>query len=344
MANEPLRLGLVSCGEIALKHQKAIDGVDEAEVVACMDIHEPVARDMAERCDCPCFTDLGALVAEDAVEAVLISTPHYLHAPQTIQAARAGKHVMVEKPIATTEEDATAMIRECRQAGVRLKTIFPQRYQRSVVKARELIRAGVIGDVRLLTLFSIGHKEDSYWRGGFTGRVTTDWRRSKEKAGGGFLIMNFVHNIDCMRFVTGLEAETVYADYDTFATPVEVEDAIVATVRYENGALGAIVGTTFAAGGGVRSDVIIGTRGQIEMGNPLRVYLSEPAEGMAANEWLELPCERIDARGESVREFAEAVRAGRDPDITGEDGRSALRVCLAAYEAGAAKAPVRVPA
>ncbi len=340
MSQKPLGIGLVSCGEIAVHHQQAIEKTDEVQVVACMDIHEPVARDMAERCDCPWFTDLDELLAQDAVEAVLISTPHWLHAPQTIQAARAGKHVMVEKPIATREEDALDMIRECRQADVRLSTVFFERGNNHVIKARDLVQGGAIGRVCLITMFGLGHKKQSYWEGGFTGRVQTDWRQSKEKAGGGFLIMNFVHNVDRMRFVTGMEADTVFADYDTFATDVEVEDAIVATIRYENSALGAVVGTTFAAGGGVQSDVIIGTKGQIKIGNPLQVYLSEPAGDLKAGEWLEIPCEKNDPRVALLKDFADAVRTGRDPAITGEDGLATLRICLAAYEAGAKQAPV----
>ena len=342
MARNPLRVGLVSCGEIAAKHQQAIEPLDNVRIVAGMDVVRAAAKDMGERCGCPYFTNYEDLLALDEVEAVLISTPHNLHAPLTIRAAKAGKHVMVEKPIATTEKDATAMIRACKKHRVKLKTIFPSRYAAQVVKTRQLVRSGAIGEVKFITIATLGHKKPSYWTGGFTGRVKTNWRQSKEQAGGGYLIMNFVHNIDRMRFITGLEAGTVYADYDTFATPVEVEDALVVTVRYENGALGTIVGTTFAYGGGLRGDEIMGTKGHIVAGEPLKVYLSRPFRGMKAGEWLEFHGRSINTQGESARRFAVDVRRNRTPDVTGEDGRAALRVCLAAYESGRTKKPVKV--
>ena len=191
-------------------------------------------------------------------------------------------------------------------------------------------------------LISLGHKKPSYWTGGFTGRVRTTWRQRKREAGGGYLIMNFVHNIDCVRFVTGLEADTVYADYDTFATPVEVEDAVAVTVRYANGALGTITGATFAYGGGPRGDHIIGTKGHLVLGDPLRVYLSRAFRGKQGGRWLEFRGRRVNARAVSAQRFAAAVRGRRRPEVTGEDGRAALRVCLAAYESGGKKRPVPV--
>jgi UDP-N-acetyl-2-amino-2-deoxyglucuronate dehydrogenase len=342
VARKPLGLGLVSCGEIAVAHQKAIATLNCAKIVACMDVKRAAAKDMGGRCDCPHFTDYDKLLALDEVEAVLISSPHFLHAPQAIAAAKAGKHVMVEKPIATTEKDATAMIAACKRAGVKLATIFPMRYGPEAIKARQLIRSGAIGKLSVVDCFTLGHKQASYWTGGFSGRVKTNWRQKKATAGGGFLIMNFVHNIDLMRFVTGLEADTVYADYDTFATPVEVEDAIAVTIRYEGGALGSIFGTTFAHGRGPNGNHIIGTKGHIVLGDPLRVYLTRPFKGMKAGEWIEIDCGSVDARAMLVERFVKAVRANRTPDITGEDGRAALRTILAAYQSGQKKRPVKV--
>ncbi len=342
MSVKPLSVGLVSCGEIALQHQQSIAPLDSVKIVACMDVNKVVAKDMGERCGCPHFTRCEDLLALDEVEAVLISTPHYLHAPLTIQAAEAGKHVMVEKPIATTDKDASAMIAACRRNRVKLKTIFPSRYGATAIKAREIVRSGAIGKVAFVTLVSLGHKKASYWTGGFTGRVKTNWRQSKEKAGGGFLVMNFIHNIDLIRFLTGLEADTVYAEHDTFSTPVEVEDAITVALRYANGAIGAITGATFAYGRGASTSDIAGTKGHMVLGDPLKVFLSRPHRDMKAGEWLEFPGARVDGRAESARKFAEDVRRNRTPDITGEDGRAALRVCLAAYESAAKKRPVRV--
>ncbi|MCP5120505.1 MAG: Gfo/Idh/MocA family oxidoreductase, partial [bacterium] len=189
-----LKIGMIGCGEIAHKASgEAIQAARNAEMVIAMDPVPDVAASFGETFGTPHTTDLGELLAHPEVEAVVVSAPHVLHAPLTVQAAEAGKHVMCEKPIACTLEQADEMIEACRKAGVLLGVNLVSRYEAGTLKGRELVAQGVIGKIIGLQFHVMSDKPESYWTGGYTGRVQTTWRKSREESGGGVLVMNLVH-------------------------------------------------------------------------------------------------------------------------------------------------------
>ncbi|MFB0522160.1 MAG: Gfo/Idh/MocA family protein, partial [Candidatus Bathyarchaeia archaeon] len=270
------------------------------------------------------------------------------HAPLTIEAARAGKHVIVEKPIAVDLEQVDAMIAECKKNRVELSTCFPCRYLPEVEKAKNLVDKGLIGQIIGMKITNTGIKPASYWMGGYTGRIKSDWRTSKEKSGGGILIMNSVHDIDFMRYITGLEAKRVYSEYGTFSTPVEVEDFIHVIIRYTNGAIGIIEASSCLQGApssrSIRGNRIYGSEGEIVVSNPLWIRTTRDTEIGEANNWHEMMLER--KYGHVTRfteEFVEAVLSGKTPPVTGEDGRKALEIIVAAYESGLKATPTTLP-
>jgi UDP-N-acetyl-2-amino-2-deoxyglucuronate dehydrogenase len=228
---EQLGIGMIGCGEIAVQTAKGVAGAAHARHVMVMDVDERVARDLGGAYGVPSTTSVEALLANPDVDAVYIAVPHYLHAPIGLQALRAGKHVLLEKPIATTLRDADALIAGAKEAGRTLSIAFTAQVDRAMQAARRLIADGAIGKVIGTRIVYRSQKPESYWHGGYSGRIQTDWRIAKAKAGGGILIMNAVHDLNTLRFVTGLEVRRVYAEYDTFTTPVEVEDFIAVTWR-----------------------------------------------------------------------------------------------------------------
>ena len=139
-----------------------------------MDVRDDLARDLAEIHGASSTGRLEDVLGNTDVQAVIISAPHYEHAPLSIAAARAGKHVLVEKPIACTLAQADAMIAAADQGGVRLGVFHPTPFGFQAVKARELVRGGAIGEVVAVKLHEMGNKPESYWHGGFTGRVKDD--------------------------------------------------------------------------------------------------------------------------------------------------------------------------
>ena len=339
-----LKVGMIGCGEIAVANARSINSAKNACIAMAMDVVEEVAKDLGEKYDAPYTTDAKELLANPEIDAVIISTPHYLHAPLAIQSAEAGKHVMVEKPIAINLKQADDMIAACEKADELLSVCFVSRYGASTIKIKELIEQGVIGKIIGIKISGMSNKPEHYWHGGYSGRVKTDWRQQLDKSGGGYLIMNLVHNIDRLRYITGLEAVRVYSEYDTFVTPVEVEDMLSVVIRYNNGAIGSIDGSSCAAGGESFGDRIYGTDGQIVCGNTIRVYTEKSVADLNANEWNQIKLEEArDSRVQFIEEFAGAVLEGKQPPITGQDGRATLEIIFAAYESGRRKSVVELP-
>lgn len=342
---DKLRIGMIGCGEISVQTAKGIAAASNAEHVMVMDVSERVARDLGATYGVPHTTDVAALLANPQVDAIYIAVPHYLHAPLTLQAIAAGKHVLVEKPIATTLADADAMIAAAREAGRALAVAYHAQVDETCRRIKALIAEGAIGKVIGTRIVARADKPESYWHGGFTGRIETDWRVSKAKAGGGVLIMNTVHDLNTIRFMTGLEATRVYCEYDTYATPVEVEDYIAATYRYDNGAIG-----TLEAGSAIRGrdpngahNRIYGEEGQIILSNPPKIFVTRERAGLPAGAWQELPAAPRKDRIAMVEGFAGAVLAGETPPVRGEDGRAALEIIAAAYQSGQEHQAVTLP-
>ena len=348
---------MIGLGEIAFKSTGwLLQETANAEMIVGMDPVDHVARSYQERFEIPCSTDIDDVLGHPDVDAVIVSTPHYLHVPLGIRAAQAGKHVIVEKPMATTLEDADGLIAACREAGVLLSCKEGGvRYHPATAKARELIANGAIGEVMATQVYGASDKPESYWTSGYSGRVQTTWRKSKVQSGGGVLIMNYIYDVYRLRWVTGMEVVRVYAEYDTYRTDVEVEDFITVTLRYENGALGTFMASSCAPGAhesGVRGtratgNRIYGTEGQIVFdGGDLLVYTTHGTDGLQAGEWttLTFPKElKSRAYVTFFEQFAEAVFASRTPDVPGEQGRMTIEVLLAAYKSGETHLPVKLP-
>lgn len=349
-----LRVGLIGCGEIAVANASAVQGAGNASIAMVMDVNPTVAEDIGQRYQVPYTTNVDELLGRDDVDAVLISVPHYLHAPLTIQAARHGKHVMVEKPIATSLADADAMVAACQEAGVKLSVIYCQRYLPYVQKAKALIEGGAIGKLLGVHLIHYLDKPVSYWTGGRTGRVATDWRASQEKSGGGILVFNIVHYLDIIRYLTGLEVTQVYSDFGVFDSPVETEDTISMSLRYSNprdGENSQIIGNVTAASC-VRGAILAqqqlriwGTEGQLIVGEPFQFYSLHQVEDYAPCQWHTLAeWEWGIERREYVRHFAAAVLGGQEPEISGQDGRAIQAIVEAAYASHELQKPIEIEA
>jgi myo-inositol 2-dehydrogenase/D-chiro-inositol 1-dehydrogenase len=161
------------------------------------------------------------------------------------------------------------------------------------------------------------------------------------------LISTCIHDINTLRYLSGLEARRVYAEFGTFATPVEVEDLAAVTIRYDNGAVGAIEASSCIRGNGMELDVadyIYGTAGQVALGETMRIHTSVEVDDLAPGTWHQVGTSyplRV-GRQRIMEGFASAVLAGRRLPVSGQDGRAALAVALAAYQAGAEGRPIDI--
>lgn len=346
---DQLTVGIIGCGEITSK-RRADQFVAAANVRIgmAMDIDETVAQDIGERFDVPHTTDQHDILTRDEIDFVYIATPHHLHAEQAIAAAEAGKHVLVEKPITIDLDSATEVIEICEKYGVTLSVCETYRYHSEYRKAKELIDAGYLGDIVGTKINIWARKPDSYWEGGYTGRIETDWRKSRETSGGGVLSTNAVHNIDGMCYLTGLDAERVACEYDTFATPIDVEDFCVVTVRYKNGAIGLIETSSFLQDASyeesIRGDRVYGTEGELIVSDPVRIRTNDKTDLGDGETWHQISTDDLQPAGvRLIEDFVDSVLTDTEPPVTGEDGRKALELVTAAYTAGSKGETVSLP-
>ncbi len=322
------RVALVGCGAIARRtHVPAFTQIDDVEVVAfasrSMGSAEAAA---AEVSGTPAIVtdDWREVVDRDDVDVVDICSPNSLHREQAVAAAKAGKHVLVEKPIATTVDEADAMIEAASSRGIVLHVAHNVRYLPLAIAARNAVpRLGKLVGVRA----AFGHAGPRGWAPDAT------WFFDTKLSGGGALIDLGIHALDLVRFVTGLEAEEVTAvtlgpggsgvSPDSTGT---AEDAAQVAIKFRDGAIGSLHASWVARPAPDFGLTVFGTEGSLhaDARTPLKL---RPANG--PSEELELPTDI----SSPFADFIAAVRG--EPAMqpaTGADGRAALAIVCAAYE------------
>jgi 2-desacetyl-2-hydroxyethyl bacteriochlorophyllide A dehydrogenase len=332
-----LRIGLLGCGEIGITNAAALEAAPNTELVACFDPARALAEDLGSAHGATVCEDVDTLLEARDVDAVLVAVPHHLHAELAVRAAEAGKHVIVEKPAANDLEGAVKIATAAELAGVVLSVCFPHRYQPHIAEARRLINSGALGEFTGMLIKILSKKPDAYWYGGFSGRTASDWRASKSKAGGGFLIMNVCHYFDQVRYLVGLEIELVTAYIDRPAPGREVENAVSVAACYENSGLGTIVGSAGLAGfESARNEIHLwGRDGNIALEPELRVHTLRAVDGLRPNRWHTLNTlpsrSEIGIRAIYFSRLASAIARGEAPDVTAADGLAAQAFLEAAY-------------
>lgn len=341
----PMKIGLIGCGEIAVRNAAAIHGCPLAMVSMTQDIQEQLAADLARKHGATYTCELDQLLESD-VEAVLISTPHYLHAPMAIRAAEHGKHVLLEKPMALNVNEGEEIIAVCKKAGVSLTVMYCERYLGQVQTAKRLINAGALGQFLGVSLIFQTDKPISYWSGGFSGRSVSDWRMTAEKSGGGILIFNMVHYLDIIRYLSEAEAVRLSSTYNTLDSPAKTEDTISIAVEYKNPSGGQAIGSILASScvrgaSGMLEMRLWGMDGQVVLRNPaltrtpLEFFSRRKVEGYTPSQWHAIgKFSKDDERSWLVGRFVEAIRTGQTPDISGEDALTVQQIVEAAYQAG----------
>lgn len=345
-STKPLRVGLIGCGEIAMQNARAISQSGRAEIAMVADVNPTIAADMGKRYGVPHTTNIDELLDRADVEAVFISVPHFLHAPLAIQACRHGKHVIVEKPMALSVAEADRMLDAARASGVKLSVCYCQRFQPAIQRAKELIDRGALGKILGVQVNFFIDKPWSYFTSGFSGRVHTDWRLSREKSGGGILVFNLVHYLDVIRFLTGLQVVRASAEFAALDTPIEMEDSLSATLRYANGAIGTITASSVVRGASYEPQIRLwGTEGQLNLQEPDRqaFYSLREIDGLRPGLWHPLGARPgVGERQAYVESFARSVREGDPLAVSGEDGRAIQVVVEAVYAAGERSTSVEV--
>jgi predicted dehydrogenase len=340
-ATRKIKFGVIGCGGAAIPVCAALQASEAAELAAACDLDERLARDIGERYRVPWTGASEGLWANPDIEAVYIAVPHSELARLARQALEAGKHALVEKPMALTLAEAESLTALAAGRGRALGVFYELRYAPSFVFARELVRGGAIGPVIGVRIQTLIDKRLEYWQAGYTGRSANPWRGQQAKAGGGVVLMNSSHQLDAVWHVTGLEVTSVSAAMGALVARVEVEDTAAAALRFENGAIGSLFAAAHVPGAAEaeRCD-IYGAEGQILLADPYepgvtRFYLRRAWGGFAPAQWHAAATGNADCHRAALDDFARAAQQGTPAPIGGADARRTLATVLAVYQSAA---------
>ncbi len=245
---------IIGCGMIAKFHARAIAEMKGSKLVACHSRALEKAAEFTSQFGGKPYSDLQKMLSDPAVDIVTICTPSGAHLEPAIAAARAGKHVLVEKPLEITTARCDKLIEACDRAGVRLGTIFPSRFHRSAELLKNAVDAGRFGSIALAAAYVKWYRTQQYYDSGM-------WRGTWKLDGGGALMNQAIHSVDLLLWLMGpvksLSAMTALRAHER----IEVEDAAVAALEFESGALGSIEATTAAYPGSLKRIEIAGSTG-----------------------------------------------------------------------------------
>ncbi len=342
--------GIIGCGMIAHFHARAIADVRGAKLVACYDTVPAAADKLAEAAGCTAYHDLDAMLADPAVEVVTVATPSGAHMEPAVAAARAGKHVIVEKPLEITLRRCDRIIEACRQAGVVLSTIFPSRFHDSSVELRRAVEQGRFGRLTQGDAIVKWYRTQEYYDSGA-------WRGTWQFDGGGALMNQAIHSVDLLLWLMGPAAEVRAMTGLLAHQRIAVEDVALATVAFANGALGVIEASTAVYPGYLKRIEIHGSQGSAmtEEEDIVKWDFAKPAKRDAAIRRA-MAGRKSGGGGASdpkaighhghARQFQDvlgAIKKRTRPPVDGPEGRRSVELILAIYKAAESGRAVKLP-
>jgi predicted dehydrogenase len=346
----PIGFGIIGAGMISRFHAKALADVRGGKLVACCDSAPGRAAALAKEFGCTPYESLDEMLADKAVDAVTVATPSGAHADPAVAAAKAGKHVIVEKPLEITLKKCDRIIDACEKAGVKLSAIFPSRFHDSSKLLKQAVDQNRFGRLTLGDAYVKWYRTQQYYDSGA-------WRGTWALDGGGALMNQAVHTVDLLAWLMGPVVE-VQAHAATLAhARIEVEDVAVATLRFENGALGVIEATTAAYPGYLKRIELHGSEGtaileeedvkawdflkksRSDAAVHRRMAISKSTGGGAADP------SAIGHHGHAMQfqDFVDAIRKDRPPAIDGHEGRKSVEIILAIYQSAKTGKKVSLP-
>lgn len=324
------RFGIIGCGTIAQIHARAIQSMERAEIAGVYDPVQASAQAFARQHACAVYATLDQMLADPTLDVVNICTPSSTHAELAVAAARAGKHVVVEKPLAIHLEDAQAVVQAQEETGVQICVISQLRFSPDVQALHDALAQQAFGRLVLGSLSMRYSRSEEYYRnGGWRGRWATD--------GGGALMNQGIHGLDLLCYLCG-PVKRVHAEARTLLHSIEVEDTLCATLEFENGGLGVLEVSTAIRPGHARRIEISGTAGSATLTeDSLTEWECEAPRPQTHDRWQMNSANdpaAVDAAGHRLQlENLLAAMEGRETLLVdARQGRDTVAVILAMYE------------
>jgi len=336
-----LRFGIIGCGRVAPRHAQSLRNIPGVELVAVADEIENRANHFAREYNADPYTDYHAMLARDDIDVVNICTPSGKHAEMGIDVARAGKHIIVEKPIALSTADADRLIAAAEEADVKLCVVLQNRYNPPMQDIYHAVHSGKIGKTLLGSATVRWYRPQSYYEDGWHGTWAMD---------GGALMNQSIHHIDALQWLMG-DVESVFAYTATLAHNMEAEDVGVAALKFKNGGIGTIEGSTITYPKNIEGSVaIFGERGSLKVGGTaLNRKVLWKIEGEMEREAEIITSDQVDppsvygtSHQHVIKDMINAIHDDRPSKTHGREGRRSLALVEAIYTSARTGQPVPV--
>jgi len=339
-------IGIIGAGVIADFHARAVGDIENAKLIGFCDGGSGRAKKLGEKFGVKAFGDYEEMVVSDEIDIVIITTPSGFHLEPSVAAAEAGKHVICEKPLEITLERCDAMIEAHKKSGTHLGGIFQSRFNDCLVPLKEAIASGRFGKITYAGAYIPWWRADEYYK--------DSWHGTWKLDGGGALMNQSIHTVDLLVDLMG-PVESVQAYMGALGHDIETEDTSVASVRFANGALGVIYGTTASYPGRSRRIEITGTAGTVVyLDDSLTVW--EFAEEREEDEGIRKQFGEVVNKGgasdptaisyqghrRNIQAFIDSLESGGEFVLNGEEARKAVEVVLAVYKSAGQQRPVNI--
>ena len=333
-----VRFGIIGTGGIARLHAEAIAAAGNAELCMVFDTIPERASAFAQAHHCRAASSLAEFLASD-IEAVTIATPSGLHAEVAIPAARAGKHILCEKPLEVTVSQTNNLVRTCEKCNVRLSAVFQSRFLRSVQWIRQAVDAGRFGEPVLASASVRWLRTPDYY-------ASATWRGTWKLDGGGALMNQGIHTVDLLLYFNGDVAEVTGSTTRILHKSIEVEDTVVAMLKFKNNSLGILEASTACYPGLPRRVELSGTKGSVlleddrilrwsfadEQPDDAEIRrLGAAGEGQIGGSSQPLAIS-ADGHRRQIEELASAILNGAGLTTPGAEGKRAIELICAVYE------------
>jgi UDP-N-acetyl-2-amino-2-deoxyglucuronate dehydrogenase len=330
----PLNFAIVGCGRIAPRHAQALEGLEAShsvKFVGTFDVVETRAVHLAHQYHAKAYQSYEAVLNDPNIHIVSVCVPSGLHIEIALQAVRAGKHVLVEKPIALNVADADKLIETSDECGVTLGVVLQNRFNPPMRDLRVLVDSGKLGKIMLGNACVRWYRPQEYYEDEWHGTWALD---------GGALMNQSIHHIDALQWLMG-DVASVYAYTATLGHKMEAEDVGVAVLKFKNGALATIEGSTVTYPENLEGSVaLFGERGSVKVGGTAlnrKVFWKVAGEleherEMLTRESVDPPSVYGYSHREQIADMVEAIREGRRPATHGREARKSLELVCAIYK------------
>ncbi|HEX7393541.1 MAG TPA: Gfo/Idh/MocA family oxidoreductase [Anaerolineaceae bacterium] len=351
---------LIGCGKVADAHAQAYRSLNESHFLGVYDVNPERVEAFANRYGIQAYHDLDEMLKNPEIQSVSVCSPHTTHPDMAAACARAGKHALIEKPMAVDLKGCDMAISEAKNAGTKLGVISQRRFYEPVIRMKNAIEANKIGKPILATVTVMGWRDEDYYR-------MDAWRGKWATEGGGVMVTQTTHQIDLFQWFMG-PIEEVFGFWANLNHPyVEVEDTAIAVVRFKSGALGTVLVSNSQKPGfygkihvhgengasvGVQTDgsspFVSGVTLSVEP--PINDIWTIPSETHLLKHWQEedeARCKTIDIMTHyhklQIQDFLTSILDGKEPAVSGIEGRKHVELFTAIYRSQRDNRPVKFP-